>query len=127
MPARLLAVLEQLHRGAVESQFGDVLYVARELHRQFGLDLALRGTAVTAALAGPGVQPVQLGPQWTVEVPDGGASVRTLLADGVTVYADCADLDALGLSERRLLPGVQPIDAAALAARWPGYERVWFL
>lgn len=117
---RYLAVVERGYRGAVETQFADVLYLVRELNRQLGgLDLSLRGLAATYAVTAAPPDPVV----GVDTLPDPRASLRTLLAEGVTVSVADADLEALGLpGDVPLLPGV-----VRGAARWSDYRAVWFL
>jgi len=117
---RYLAVVERGYRGSVETQFADVLYLVRELNRQFGgLDLSLRGLAVTYAVAAAPVAPAV----GVDALPDPRASLRTLLDEGVAVTVADADLAAAGLpGDVPLLPGV-----VRGAARWSDYRAVWFL
>lgn len=115
----LLAVVEQTHRGATETQFADVFYVARELHRQLGrVDVVLRGAAVDAAVRRTAPVPETAG----VPAPDPAASVTALLEDGIRVYAATADLARQGLADSPLLAGVREGEP-----EWDRYERVWFL
>ncbi|WP_457034266.1 hypothetical protein [Kitasatospora sp. P5_F3] len=125
----LLAVLERpVQTGAVETSFADVLYAARELNRQFGgLDLVLRGAAVTAAVDAPRTGPLPLGLAGAAPVADPATGLTDLLADGAVVRADLAGLARLGLGPDRLLPGVRPFDGDRLAELLPAYEQVWFL
>lgn len=125
----LLAVLERpVQTGEVETSYADVLYVVRELHRQFGgVHLLLRGAAVTAAVDGARQEPPALGPTLRAVAPGRAEGLAALLADGVTVRADTASLARLALAPHRLVSGVQPCDAGLLAAELPAYERVWFL
>jgi hypothetical protein len=121
----LLAIVERNHRGAVESQFADVFYVARELHRQLdGVDLVLRGAAVNAAVhAPPPDTPADLPGIWLPpQPPDPQDSVAALIADGMRVYVETADLAPFGLADAPVLPGIRP-DAPA----WDAYDGVWFL
>lgn len=127
--ARWLLIVEKAYRGSVETQFADALYCVPDLHRRSGgCDLALRGPAVGYALdAGPPPSP-RIGARTLDTVPDPRASVRKLLAAGVTVLVEEADLAALGpTAADRLLPGVRVVEGGGLAARWPCYEQVWFL
>lgn len=127
MAFRALGIVEQAYRGSAETQFADVLYLVRELNRQLGrLDIALRGLAVTCAVATPPPPGIALADR-AVPLPDPRASVRTLLADGIAVSVDAADLRALGLDPDRLLPGVRSEEPAATAGRWADYDAVWFL
>ncbi|WP_026424624.1 hypothetical protein [Actinokineospora inagensis] len=117
---RYLAIVERGYRGSVETQFADVLYLVRELNRQLdGLDLSLRGLAVTYAVTADPVPPVV----GLDTLPDPRASLRTLLDEGVTVTVTDDDLAAAGLpGDVQLLPGV-----VRGAARWTDYRAVWFL
>jgi hypothetical protein len=125
----ILAILDRPYRGAVEAQFVDCLYFAREINRQVApLALLLRGPAVTLAVQDAGYQPcLRLGSVRLDTLPDYRGSLRELLSDGVPVTADEADLRALGLDATRLLPGVRCADTGLLASSWPDYEGVWFL
>ncbi|MFF7793106.1 hypothetical protein [Streptomyces sp. NPDC007991] len=125
----LLAVLERpVQTGQVETSYADLLYVVRELHRQFGgVRLLLRGAAVTAAVDGTRHGPPPLGPALRALAPSPAEGLAALLADGVTVRADLASLTRLGLAQRRLVSGVLACDAGRLAEELPAYERVWFL
>ncbi|MGW0783130.1 hypothetical protein [Streptomyces sp. NPDC002913] len=125
----LLAVLERpVQTGPVETSYADVLYVARELHRQFGaLELILRGAAVTAGVEAADPGPPALGPQLQAVVPSPASGVADLIADGAAVWADEASLARLGLATGRLVNGVRTCDAGRLADVLPGHERVWFL
>lgn len=125
--ARCLAIVERAYRGAAETQFADVLYLLRELNRQLGgLDLVLRGLAVSYAVAGP-MPALQVGGRKLDTLPDPSTSLATLIAEGVGVRVESADLYALGLTKNDgLLPGVQ-CTAWDEALRWNEYHNVWFL
>lgn len=125
----LLAVIERpVQTGQVETSYADLLYVVRELHRQFGgVQLLLRGAAVTAAADGTHHGPPPLGPTLPAVAPSPAEGLAALLADGVTVRADLASLTRFGLAPQRLVSGVQACDAGRLAEELPAYERVWFL
>jgi intracellular sulfur oxidation DsrE/DsrF family protein len=131
---QVLAIIENGHRGGVETQYADVFYLARELNRQVGrLDVLLRGPAVTCAL--DAVKPAALDADARLirvgstqaRLPDVGASIRRLLGDGMAVAVDGADLAALGLGADRLIDGVTVTAGVADAAGWLNYDGVWFL
>ncbi|MFL6129409.1 MAG: hypothetical protein ACJ73E_10140 [Mycobacteriales bacterium] len=123
-----LAIVERAYRGAVEKQFFDSLCLAVELHRQLGgLDLLLRGPAVSYALRADPPPALRLGGRVLDTLSDPRADLRRLLDAGVRVWVSGPDLAALGLAGAgRLLAGVRPAPAE-LAARWPDYRTVFYL
>ncbi|MFF4368004.1 hypothetical protein [Streptomyces sp. NPDC001594] len=127
---RRLLVVERAYRGSVETQFADVLYLARELNRQQGgLDVLLRGLAVTFATAADDDAPartVRIGRIDLDTLPDPRASLRTLLAEGAGVWAEEADLAGLGTAPDRLLPGVRRARPDS-RPDWSAYQGVHFL
>jgi hypothetical protein len=126
--AALLVVIERGYRGSVEVQFSDLLYVCRGLHAQLGgVDLVLRGSAVSFAVDAKPVPPVRIGTQLLDATPDPRRSLRELLAAGVNAWVDEADLTRCGFTVNRLISGVVTGDTVELAASWPEYQGVWFL
>ena len=126
--ANYLAIIERGYRGSAETQFADVLYLVRELNRQLGgLDLVLRGLAVTYAGSGS-VPSIQVADRTLDTLPDPRESLRTLIAEGVGVCVEEADLHALGLTKDDcLLEGVELASWDKAALRWSEYRDVWFL
>jgi len=122
-------IVERAYRGAVESQFADVLNCLRELHRQSGgIEVALRGLAASYALRSTFTAAMRLAGTEVDTLSDPHAVLSQLLRDGVPVWVERPDLDALGQSAPgRLLPGVRCLPCNGLVARWAGYERVWFM
>ncbi|MFD0277032.1 hypothetical protein ACFVHB_24425 [Kitasatospora sp. NPDC127111] len=127
MDGRVLAIVERGYRGALDKQFFDELYLATELHRQLGgLDVLLRGSAVSYALdAGP-VPSLRIGNRTVDTLTDPRQGLRTLLGAGVRVLVEEPDLAALG-SPRPVIEGVELAPPGATAARWSTYRMVVFL
>lgn len=123
-----LIIIDRAYRGSVETQFADVLYFIRELSRQLGgIDLLLRGLAVTYAVKGS-CTAIRLADRDVTTLPDPRRSIQTLLDEGVTVFVEEPDLAALGLSDGdRLLSGARLVQIGELALRWSTYLGVWFL
>ncbi|MFI0807540.1 hypothetical protein [Streptomyces echinatus] len=124
-----LVIIDRGYRGSAEAQFFDALYGVEMLGDQLGgMDVVLRGTSVTAALAGAAPPPaLQVGPTVLTTLADPRRSVCALVAKGAAVYVDEPGLAAFGLDRAPLLPGVTRLDTARLAARWGDYAGVWFL
>ena len=124
--AETLAIVERAYRGAVEKQFFDALYLAVELHRQLGgMDLLLRGPAVSYAAADALVEPIVIGGRELATLTDPRADLRRLQDEGVAVWAERPDVAAFGVG--RLLPGVGIAEPGEFARRWGDYRRVCFL
>jgi hypothetical protein len=129
MAADVLAIVERAFRGAVEKQFVDALFLAVELHRQMGgMDILLRGPAVTYAARNARVPALRLGDRVVDTLSDPRADVRRLLESGLVVYAEEPGLAAYGLdSGDQLLDGVRRMPAGGAAARCSEYRLVCFL
>ncbi|MFI9152074.1 hypothetical protein [Streptomyces sp. NPDC053367] len=126
---RRLLIIERAYRGAVETQFADVLYLARELNRQQnGTDILLRGLAVTCAAADPRPAPaVVVGRRKLDTLPDPRDSVRSLLENGATVWAEEADLALFETGPAWLQPRVRRAGPADPLPDWSTYRSVYFL
>ncbi|GLZ32200.1 hypothetical protein Lesp02_43880 [Lentzea sp. NBRC 105346] len=123
-----LAIMERAYRGAVEKQFLDALYLAVELHRQLGgLDLLLRGPAVSYAATGGEVGAIQIGNRKVDVLTDPRRDLARLQESGVDVWVEEPDLAPFGIDPGALLPGVRTAASGEMARRWPDYERVFFL
>ncbi|MEV6960361.1 hypothetical protein AB0M97_14410 [Streptomyces sp. NPDC051207] len=122
-----LAIVERAYRGAVEVAYFDALFLGIEIHRQLGLDLLLRGEAVTYAVDAPPPGPLMVGrrPVDTLDAPR--ADLLRLRDLGVGIRVEHEDLAALGLGEDRLIDGVECVAAGEFAVRWPDYDRIFFL
>jgi hypothetical protein len=124
---RVLAIVERGYRGALEKQFFDELYLATELHRQLGgLDVLLRGPAVTYALDAPPPPALRIGDRTVDTLTDPREGLRSLLDAGVGVWVEEPALAALG-SPRPPLDGVRLARQGEVAARWGEYRMVFFL
>ena len=126
---RGLAIVERAYRGALEVQFADTLYCAALFHAQLGgLDLLLRGAAVTYALPAPPPPVLTIGRRRVDTLTDPRPGLTGLLEAGVRVWVEERDLRAHGFSaDRPLLPGVRTVAPGELATRWPDYSTVFFL
>ncbi|NNJ05541.1 hypothetical protein HHX38_15540 [Streptomyces sp. PKU-MA01144] len=124
-----LIFIDRGYRGSAEAQFFDALYGVEMLGDQLGgMDVVLRGTSVTAALADAAPSPgLRVGPTVLNTLADPRRSVRALVEKGAAIYVDEPGLAAFGLDRAPLISGVTRLDSARLAARWSEYAGVWFL
>ncbi|MFF8937587.1 hypothetical protein ACF08O_23140 [Streptomyces paradoxus] len=122
-----LAIVERAYRGAVEVAYFDALFLGIEIHRQLGLVLLLRGEAVTYAVDAPAPAPLLVGKRLVDTLDAPRADLLRLRDLGVGIRVEREDLAALGLSEDRLIDGVECVAAGEFAAHWPDYDRIFFL
>jgi hypothetical protein len=121
--------VERAYRGGLEKQFFDALYMVVELHRQLGgVDILLRGPAVTYAIRHGEEAPVQVGRRLVNTLTDPRRDLGMLLDRGVRVMVEEADLTACGFAQEDLIsPLVRPVAANEIARRWGDYWMVCFL
>lgn len=121
--------MERAYRGALDKQYFDALYIAAELHRRLGgLDLLLRGPAVSYAAPAQPTPALRIGNRTVDTLTDPRRDLATLIEAGARVWAERADLAVFAPgSEGRLHDGVRLAEPGELAARWPDYRMVCFL
>lgn len=122
-----LAIVERAYRGAVEVGYFDALYLGLEIHRQLGLDVLLRGEAVTYAFAAAPAPPITVGKRLLETLGTPRDDLVRLRDAGVGIWVEEDGLAALGAGPDRLIDGVRCAAPGELAARWPEYDRVFFL
>jgi len=110
-PPRTLVIVERAHRGALEEQYADVLWLVRTLHRLSPMSLLLRGAAAVYA----------------VDRPAPSRDTMLSLSDNNSLFVAASSLADLGLSGRPLLPGVRVLSDREVAAQWTTHDRIWFL
>ncbi|MEU8208422.1 hypothetical protein AB0B85_04370 [Micromonospora sp. NPDC049044] len=122
-----MAILERAHRGAIEEQYAHELWLAHGLHRQSPMVVLLRGLAATYAIdtAPPG--PIELGGAGWGVYPDYRAAIRRLLDDDARVLVSASALDRLGMSDKRLLPGLGVSEDHEITKLLIIAERILFL
>lgn len=122
-----LAIVERAYRGAVEVSYFDALYLGIEIHRQLGLDVLLRGEAVGYALAADAAAPIRIGGHLLTTLDAPRDDLRRLRDAGAGVWVEEDALAALGIGRHRLIDGVRSAAPGELAARWPEYDRIFYL
>jgi len=126
---RGLAIVEQAYRGAVETQFADALYCAFLFHSHLGgLDLLLRGAAVTYALPAAPASALRIGRHNVTTLNDPRTGLAVLIDAGVRIWVEERDLHAHGIdADRPLMAGVRTVSPGEMATRWSQYRGVFFL
>ncbi|WP_369390553.1 hypothetical protein AB5J72_25155 [Streptomyces sp. CG1] len=122
-----LAIVERAYRGAVEVAYFDALFLGIEIHRQLGLDVVLRGEAVTYAVEAAPAPPLKIGGRLLEALDAPREDLLRLREAGVGIWVEEDGLAALGIGRERLIDGVRCAAPGELAARWPEYDRVFYL
>src|SRR5438445_324373 len=124
---RCLAVVERAFRGAIEEQYGHIVWLTRSLRRmRCEADLMLRGNTVLYGLRDQPLQALEIGGVRIDHLPHYESALRALLDDRATVFAERAAIRRLGLDEQRLMDGITLYDAEDFAAIIWRYDRVWY-
>jgi predicted peroxiredoxin len=124
---RYLAVVERAYRGTLEEQCAHIL-MANLAFTRLGAptDLLLRGNAVLYAVKDQARPHLDIGAVHVDTLPHFGSSVKTLLDEGVNVYACDAGCERLRLDRDRLIDGVRPVDLEHVARLFAAHDAVWF-
>ena len=109
---RTLVIVERAHRGALEEQFADVLWLVRTLRRLSPLTLLLRGTAAVYAVDRPAAH---------------RETMLSLAGQGGALFVAASSLIELGLTDQPLLPAVRALSDREVTAEWVSHDRIWFL
>ncbi len=113
-----LVIVDRGYRGSAEAQFFDALYGVQMLGDQLGgMDVVLRGTTVTAALADAGPLPeLRVGPTVLIRRTRDGPCARWWTGGGRLRRP--AGAGGLRPGRRRPAARITRLDTAHLAHRW---------
>lgn len=122
-----LAIIEHAYRGALEEQYGHILWLTR-IMKAMGAPTALllKGDTVAFARRGQAHLAVRVGDISVVDISHHESGVAALLDAGVPVYAWRTDLERLHLDADELLPGVAMLHGRALSVLIDQYDCVWY-
>lgn len=122
-----LAIVERAFRGAIEEQYGHIVWLSRVIRKMGGqTSLLLRGNAVLFAAAN--VQPLELrvGDVVVKDLPHYETTLGKMAVEGVPLYAFRPDCDRLGISRDRLIPEIKLIDEKDLSRLCAEHDCVWY-
>jgi sulfur relay (sulfurtransferase) DsrF/TusC family protein len=123
---KVLSIVESAYRATVEEQDDTIVWLTHAMKGAgAAVDVVLRGDAVNYAVRGQDASGLSFGGWRQTEPPRLDQQIASLVAKGVAVFALARDLTERGLTQPDLLPGVQPLELAALAELMPRYDRVW--
>lgn len=123
---KVLQVLDQGFRTTVEEQDDTILWLAQSM-RGVGADLEvlLSGHAVHYAVQSKRQPGISVGDWRQSEPADITRDIARLTDKGVPVYVLLEDLEARGLAELPVRPGVEVVDYTCLAGLYDRVEQVW--
>ena len=112
-----LAIIERAYRGAVEEQYGHVIWYM-QMHRKIRdlVDVLLRGNAIFYALREQKAQSLTIGGMDLSCLPFYELAIRDLINDGAEVYVYANDMKLFGVQSDQLVPGVRELDVNGVVA-----------
>lgn len=125
--SRLLIVIEQAFAGAIEEQYGHLLWVCWS-HQRIGcqMGVVLCGNALLYARRQQKTVPLTAAGVHLPHLYNYAESVEGLLADGGTIYVLQKDLSQFQLVAEDLYEAVNIINLPELATLVTQYEAVWY-
>lgn len=122
-----LAIVERAFRGAIEEQYGHIIWLTRSLRMmRCEVDLMLRGNTVLYGLKDQPHQALEIGGVTISHLPHYESALRALLDDRATVFADRAATQRLGIGVQRLIDGIILYDAEDFAEIIHRYDNIWY-
>ncbi|HKP94818.1 MAG TPA: DsrE family protein [Fibrobacteria bacterium] len=122
-----LAIIEKAFRGAVEEQYGHIVWLSRVVRKMGGrTSLLLKGDTVLFAVRGQPRQSLPIGEDVLEGLPHYETTLERMAAEGVPLFAFAPDLRRLGIAADRLMPGVAPVELDRLASLCGESDAVWF-
>lgn len=122
-----LSIVERAYRGSLEEQYGHIVWLTR-IMKAMGAPTAimLKGDTVLYATRHQPRSGLSLGDIRIEALSHYESSIQSLLDLQVPVYAWGPDLARLALRVEELIPGVRPLDHAALIDLIRRLDCVWY-
>ncbi len=124
---QLLIIIEHAYRGAVEGQYGHILWTCRSHQRMGGqLGVLLKGNAVLYARQCQTDPPLTIGAYTLTHLNAYGTSLETLIREGGRAYLFAPDAERLGLTPADLLQTATWVQPSDLPPLFSEYDAVWY-
>lgn len=122
-----LTILERAFRGALEEQYGHILWLTR-IMKAMGAPTALllKGDAISYARRGQQRLALTIGDVTVSDLSHHESGVQALLDAGVPVHVWAPDLPRLGLQVEQLTTGVVLLDGVGMPALINRFDCVWY-
>ena len=123
---KALQILQSAYRCTVEEQDDPALWFVQVLKTAQGdVDIVLKNNAVNYAVVSQDASGLSFG-NWKQSQPSQlNQDLQQAIAQGITIYAVAEDLTVRGISDEKLLPGIQKISRLEMSNLFNNYDQVW--
>ncbi len=123
---KALQILQSAYRCTVEEQDDPALWFVQVLKTAQGdVDIVLKNNAVNYAVVSQDASGLSFG-NWKQSQPSQlNQDLQQAIAQGITIYAVAEDLTIRGISDEKLLPGIQKISRLEMSNLFNNYDQVW--
>ena len=123
---KALQVIQSAYRCTIEEQDDPVIWFVQVLNSVGGdVDIVLRGNAVNYAVTGQVVEGLSFGDWKQTHPAKVDQDLQQALDKGIKVYAIAEDITKRGISDGKLLGGIEQLSAHELPSLFEKYEQVW--
>ncbi len=123
---KALQILQSAYRCTVEEQDDPALWFVQVLKTAQGdVDIVLKNNAVNYAVVSQDASGLSFG-NWKQSQPSQlNQDLQQAIDQGITIYAIAEDLSVRGISDEKLLPGIQKISRLEMSNLFNNYDQVW--
>ena len=123
---KALQILQSAYRCTVEEQDDPALWFVQVLKTAQGdVDIVLKNNAVNYAVVSQDASGLSFG-NWKQSQPSQlNQDLQQAIAQGITIYAIAEDIAVRGISDEKLLPGIQKISRLEMSNLFNNYDQVW--
>ena len=123
---KALQILQSAYRCTVEEQDDPALWFVQVLKTAQGdVDIVLKNNAVNYAVVSQDASGLSFG-NWKQSQPSQlNQDLQQAIAQGITIYAVAEDIAVRGISDEKLLPGIQKISRLEMSNLFNNYDQVW--
>ncbi len=123
---KALQILQSAYRCTVEEQDDPALWFVQVLKTAQGdVDIVLKNNAVNYAVVSQDASGLSFG-NWKQSQPSQlNQDLQQAIDQGITIYAIAEDIKVRGISDAKLLPGIQKISRLEMSNLFKNYDQVW--
>ncbi|MDJ0901216.1 MAG: DsrE family protein [Xenococcus sp. MO_188.B8] len=123
---KALQILQSAYRCTVEEQDDPALWFVQVLKTAQGdVDIVLKNNAVNYAVVSQDASGLSFG-NWKQSQPSQlNQDLQQAIDQGITIYVIAEDIAVRGISDEKLLPGIQKISRLEMSNLFNNYDQVW--